>query len=328
MAIIALALVNDAVFLTAERSLRQLYWLCRPLRQWRGMRQKHNEREPKKCERAALLTELRRIGIREGALVMVHAGVNGLAIGPTDYDNNPVSQAQMLLEDLLGLLGPEGTLVMPTHARYQTDELIERRATCGVTTYDPRRTPCGVGLVSELFWRRKGVQRSLFPYNMLAACGPLAEELLRENVNERRPSPHGVDSGYYRICQQNGLVAAIGVRLRECITIAHVVEETRADWPIADFFEERRYRVVDNGESKEWTVRQRRTEYAKYCYCRKKVGRDLVDEGVIHEGQVGTVPVDWARAKEVYDFFYRKTEPWPYPYYGRWFMPKPWTRPA
>jgi aminoglycoside N3'-acetyltransferase len=259
---------------------------------------------------------------------MVHTGIDGLEIldegsrGPV----NAITQANALMQDLVQLTSPNGTLVMPTIAKYQTDELEAGQSNCQMTTYDPRRSPCGVGLVNELFWRRKGVQRSLFPFNMLAACGPLADELLRDNLNERHPSPHGQDSAYYRICQRNGLVVSIGVPLRECITIAHVVEEVRADWPIKDFFYERQYRVVQDGVAKQWTVRLRRDEYAKFSYCRKKLGRDLVAEGVIHEGSVGTVRVDWARAGEVYDFFWRKTLKRPYPYYGLWMVRKPWRK--
>jgi hypothetical protein len=44
----------------------------------------------------------------------------------------------------------------------------------------------------------------------------------------------------------------------------------------------------------------------------------MVAEGVIHEGMVGTLRVDWARAGEVFEFFWRKTERGPYPYYGLW----------
>ncbi|MGD0832486.1 MAG: AAC(3) family N-acetyltransferase [Terracidiphilus sp.] len=230
--------------------------------------------------------------------------------------SNAIVQAQVLMQDLVQLVGPDGTLVMPTHAMNQ-DEM---------TTYDPRRSPCGVGLVNELFWRRKGVQRSLFPYNMLAACGPLAEELLRDNLNERHPSAHGSDSGYYRMCQRNGLVVSVGVRLKEYITIAHVVEEMREDWPIKDFFNERRYEVIEDGIAKEWTVRLRRSEYAEFAYCRRKMARDLVAEGVIREGHVGTVRVDWARAGEIFDFFWRKTKNAPYPYYATWMMRKRWRK--
>jgi aminoglycoside N3'-acetyltransferase len=272
-----------------------------------------------------LLKYLGEIGVKGGALALIHTGIDGLEI--LDEEDRPqansVAKALLLMEDLLGLVGPDGTLVMPTHAKYQTDALAGEVVAESVPVYDPRRSACSVGLINELFWRKKGVKRSLFPYNMLAAFGPLADELLRDNLNERKPSPHGADSGYYRISQRNGLVVSVGVPLRECITIAHVVEEVRSDWPIKDFFAEQRYGVVQEGEIREWTVRIRRDDYAKFCYCRKKMGRDLVEEGVIHEGLVGSVRVDWARANDVYNFFWRKTEARPYPYYGLWMIKKP-----
>lgn len=314
------------MLLIGERLARQLYWSCPSLRRWRRSREKLAKPGRQQCRRDELLQYLGDIGVKNGALAMVHTAIGGLEIldERSRAQANTLAQAQMLLEDLLGLVGTDGTLVMPTNAMYQTDELESEIE--GVTTYDPRRSPCEVGLVNELFWRRKGVKRSLFPFNMLAACGPLADELLHDNLSERRPSPHGVDSGYCRISQRNGLVVSVGLPLRECITIAHVVEEVRTDWPIKDFFTERRYRVVHDGTAKEWTVRLRRGEYAKFCHCRKKVGRDLVAEGIIHEASVGTVRVDWARAGEVYEFFWRKTAKRPYPYYGRWMMRKPWPK--
>ena len=313
---------KDSMLLLAELLARQLYWSSPVLRRWRRSKGKNEKPNPQQCRRENLLRYLDEIGVKNGTLVMVHSGIGGLEILDDLMQGqvNAVAQAQMLMEDLLRLVGPDGTLVMPTHAMYQTDELESE--THGIITYDPRRSPCGVGLVNELFWRRKGVKRSLFPFNMLAAYGPLAEELLRDNLNERKPSPHGADSGYYRICQSNGLVVSVGVPLREYITIGHVVEEVRSDWPIKDFFAERRYRVVQDGMAKGWTIRLRRDEFAKFCYCRKKVGRDLVAGNVIHEGLVGTVRVDWAFARDVYDFFWRKTEKWPYPYYGLWMMRK------
>lgn len=320
--------MKDTLLLAAERLLRQIYWSSSWLRRWKKKHQARISFPIQTCEREQLLERLGKIGVVKGSLVMAHTSINGLQIVSlkSDIGENPVAQAQSLLDDLLMLVGSDGTLVMPTHDKNQTGELEMEGQQKELTVYDPRRTPCGVGLVNELFWRRNGVKRSLFPFNMVAASGPLADELLRDNLNERKPSPHGMDSGYYRFCLRNGLVVSIGVPLRECITIAHVVEEVRADWPIEDFFIERSYQVVQAGVAKEWTVRLRRDEYAKFCYCRKKMGQDLVAEGVIHEGSVGTARVDWARAGEVYEFFQRKTAKPPYPYYGLWMMRKPWRK--
>jgi aminoglycoside N3'-acetyltransferase len=317
---------KEVVLVTIERLIRQLYWSVPSLRQWR--RRQPKAQRPQVCHQLKLLKHLESIGVKAGALVLVHTGMNCVEIHNDDGKTigNSVAQSQVLLDDLIGLVGSEGTLVMPTHAKYQEADALYQGNIPANIIYDPKRTPCYVGLVNEFFWRRKGVKRSLFPYNMLAASGPLADELLTGNLHDGKPSPHGITSGYYRICQREGLVVSIGVSLRECLTMAHVVEEVSPEWPIEDFFEERICKVVQEGIPKEWVVRLRREEYGRFCYCRKKMGRDLVTEGVIHEGCVGTLRVDWAKAKEVYEFFQRKTAKQPYPYFGMWMMRTPWRK--
>ncbi len=318
----------DLPSLIAERLLREIYWRWAGLRRWRQRRNRRRRPAIQECTREELRRHLGTIGVASGALVMLHTQVTGVTIhtGVKSVKANAWETSENLLSDLLDLLGPAGTLLMPTNAKYQTDALEANESSGDIMTYDPARTPCSVGLANELFWRKRGVKRSLFPYNMLAACGPLADELLRDNLNERKPSPHGVDSGYYRFCQLNGLVISIGVPLRDCLTIAHVAEEVRPDWPIKDFFNEQRYRVVQGETAKEWTIRLLREKYDKYCHCGRKMGRDLVAEGVIHEGRVGTVRVDWARAGEIYAFFWRKTAKRPYPYYGLWLTRQLWRK--
>ncbi len=311
--------VKEAGLVALERLMRQLYWSVPTLRRW--WRRQRSVPRKQVCQRAELRRYLESIGVHAGALVMAHTGMNGVEIHDDKgmATGNTLAQAQGLLDDLIDLVGPKGTLVMPTHAKYQQDDDADDAGSLPATiVYDSLRTPCRVGLVNELFWRRKGVKRSLFPHNMLAAFGSLADELLRGNLHGGKPSAHGADSGYYRICQHKGFVVSIGVPLRECLTLAHVVEEVRPDWPIRDFFTERRFCVVQADGTREWTIRLRHEKYARFCYCRRKMGRDLINEGVIHEGRVGTVYVDWAKADEIFEFFQRHTTRWPYPYYGIW----------
>ena len=189
---------------------------------------------------------------------------------------------------------------MPTNPQYQLEDgrFSDAERKDLVLHYDPQRTPCAVGMANELFWRRKGVLRSLHPHNPLAARGPLAEELFRDNLNDREPLPHGVDSGYYRFCLRNGLVIGLGAPLWHSITIIHVPEEIRdASWPIENFFERRRYAIRIDGQEKIFTVRERRPEFGALCNCNRKVRRDLLREGILHEGKIGTAIVDGARGK-------------------------------
>jgi aminoglycoside N3'-acetyltransferase len=316
----------DWPLVAAERLARQVYWSCPQLRSLVKRFRPHARPVPQVADRQQLKQFLRQIGISEGALVMAHTSVSGLTLteGPDRPQPrlNSAMVAKQLVDDLLELVGDTGTLVMPTHARYQSEDEYGLHADPDrVPRYDPQKTPCGVGLANELFWRRKGVQRSLHPYNMLAACGPMASELLRDNLNEFKPLPHGVYSGYYRFCQHNGLAVSIGVPLGRYLTLIHVAEEVRdQDWPIKDFFEGKRYVVRVDGRDQTCVVRQHRHEYSMFCICMRKVRRDLVRAGILHEAVVGTVRVDWARAGEVFGFFMARNQKSTYPYFWPWLV--------
>jgi aminoglycoside 3-N-acetyltransferase len=327
--------VIDGLLLAAERLARQIYWSSPRLRSWFKRRLSYAKPAPQVVARQQLQRYLREIGVEEGALVMAHTSVMGLrweqpsapqSNGDFRTDDFRADDfraddfrmvAKQLVDDLLELVGPTGTLVMPTHARYQMEHDYDLLPDGNVPfVYDPKRTPCMVGLANELFWRRKGVQRSLHPFNTLAACGPLAEELFRDNLNEHKPLPHGIYSSYYRFCQHNGLVVSVGVPLGPCLTLGHVAEDLRdQQWPIKDFFVEKPYVIRVDGHDQRVVVRQWNAEYAVPCRCWRKVVRDLVRNGVVHEGMVGSVPVGWARAQDVLQHFMARNANSTYPYF-------------
>jgi len=317
---------KDWSLLAAERLSRQVYWSSPRLRAWVKKRRSGARPAAQVAERQELKRFLKQVGVTEGALVMAHTSISGLTLTEAPHQtpavSNPAFVAKQLVEDLLELLGDTGTLVMPTHARYQSeDEYGLHRDWNKAIKYDPATTPSAVGLANELFWRRKGVQRSLHPYNTLAACGPMASELLHDNLNQLKPLPHGIHSGYYRFCRNGGLVLGIGVPLARYMTLIHVAEEVRdRDWPIRDFFEERRYVVRVNGRDQTYVVRQHRLKYSMFCLCMRKVRRDLVGEGILHDGTVGSVRVDWANSREVFQYFMSRNEKSSYPYYWPWLV--------
>ncbi|MCC6126039.1 MAG: AAC(3) family N-acetyltransferase [Pirellulales bacterium] len=312
----------DGVLLAGEVLARQVYWRMPWLRNALASSRRWPKEPIRAVRRGELRDFLREIGVVEGALTMAHTAVTNLRFeeaGKESAQGGFLAAAKTLVDLLLDLLGPAGTLVMPTNPQYEADDLNRSFAERGalVLPYDPLRTPCAVGMANELFWRRKGALRSLHPYNPLAAAGPLAEELLRDNLNPREPLPHGVDSGYYRFCARNGLVVSVGVPLWRSITIIHVAEEIRdADWPIKNFFERRRYAIRIGGRDEIQVVRQRRPAFGSICVCNRKVRRDLLREGILHEGKIGAATVDWASAREVFDYLMERNRNSHYPYYG------------
>jgi len=313
---------KDSLLLAAELVGKQIYWRTPGLRPWVRRRLARRRIAPQIARREQLKEYLRQIGVVEGALVMAHTSTSGLRLSESEEDrptaSNMVATANRLIDDLLELIGPSGTLMMPTHAPYQQNE---PRDSSEPIRYDPASTPTDVGLANELFRRRPGVLRSLYPFNMVSAVGPLAEELLRDNLNDSKPLPHGVDSPYYRFCQRNGLVVSVGVPLGQCLTLVHAAEDARdSQWPVKYFFKEIDYIVRIGGRDRRVTIRRQRPEYTMFCRCRKKCVRDLVGHDIIHEGRVGTVRVDWARAGEVFDYLTARNEKKPYPFYCTWLV--------
>ena len=313
---------KDLLLTAAEWSARQIYWRSSRLRTWMKNRRTNQPVKAQVADRQILIEHLRQLGVTAGSLVMAHTSTSGLSLTTgTTPDPQPVHAlrvAQDLLSVLQGLVGDAGTLVMPTHPVYKVRPMAVGVVNpLALPVYNPASTPCGVGLANELFWRQSGTERSLFPHNTLAAKGPLAEALLLNNLHDLKPLAHGVDSGYYRFCQRNGLLVSIGVPLGSCFTLVHAAEEVRdQNWPVKDFFEERDYLIRQGGVDRTVTIRKTRTEFMKFSLCIRKLRRDLVRAGILHEGYVGSVRVDSARAGEIFDFLSQRNRSSTYPYFG------------
>ena len=272
------------------------------------------------------------IGVTAGELVMAHTSVNGIRLTEGQAARRAASEtfletAKWLVDDLLELVGETGTLVMPTYPFYQAEnDYSWPDDDAPPVRYDPATTPCDVGLANELFWRRKGVRRSLHPYNPVAACGPLAEELLHDNLNDSKPLPHGIHSAYYRFCQRNGLVVGIGVRLG---IVPHADPHGGRDArrPVAakagHFGERTVYRQGGRtGQdlrraptpARVWNVlpvpSQSQTRSAGRRYTSRRYG--------------GRCRVDWARSRDVFEYCMSRNRVVPYPYFWTWLVRKSW----
>jgi aminoglycoside 3-N-acetyltransferase len=150
--------------------------------------------------------DLRRLGVRPGSTLVVHASLSAIgwvAGGPT-----------AVILALLEALGPEGTLVMPAHSGDWSDpaewvsppvpeswwETIrsERPA------WDARTAPTrNLGRIAELFRTWPGTLRSPHPLVSFAALGPNAERIAGTHPSEWAPLE--------RVYELDGDVLLLGV---------------------------------------------------------------------------------------------------------------------
>ena len=122
-----------------------------------------------------LFATLHALGIASGDVIVVEAPGTNLAAGPEGF--------QRLAAVLRRVVGPEGTVVIPTCTHH---EGLPKPA------FDPLLTPSEMGPFSEFFRQQRGVLRSHSPTHSVAACGPLASEIVAGHRSAAgRPSPWG-----------------------------------------------------------------------------------------------------------------------------------------
>jgi len=151
--------------------------------------------------RGDIVVGVKALGLPEGEILMVHASLSSLGWVDGGVD--------AVIDALLDALGPDGTLLMPTHPARDG------------RTFDPKTIPSDMGEISETFRCRTGVLRSRHPYHPVAAVGPRAEELLRDH--EHSAVPDGSETPYGRLIAFNGWVLHIGCDL-DTLTLLHAVE--------------------------------------------------------------------------------------------------------
>ncbi len=186
--------------------------------------------DPTPHTRQSLAQGLREGGVRAGELLLVHTSMS--AIGWV------CGGEVALIQALLDALGPEGTLVVPTHtsgnsepSRWQYPPVPEAwwpAIRAHMPAFDPAITPTrGMGRVPELLRAWPGARRSQHPSVSFAALGPLAaaitdDHALAFGLGDRSPLA--------RIYDLDGRVLLLGVDF-DRNTSFHLAEHRAASAP-------------------------------------------------------------------------------------------------
>ena len=180
----------------------------------------HNDAQPLTVH--TLAEQLEACGLRAGRTILVHTSMNKLGW----VCGGPVA----IIQALLAVLGPTGTLMMPTHtgntdpAQWENPSVPEAwwpiiRAS--MPAFDPATTPTReMGRVAELFRTYPGVKRSNHPIGSFAALGPNAEKLTETHILE---DIFGDASPLGTLYELDGYVLLLGVT-HENNTSLHLAE--------------------------------------------------------------------------------------------------------
>lgn len=143
------------------------------------------------------------LGVGRGDHVVVHSSLRSIG--------RVAGGAEAVLELLIDVLGPSGTLVLPTFNYRPNDD----------GEVDLRVTPGQTGAISEAGRRRADARRSDHPTHSLVGIGRLAPELTAGHLVGRAMGP---DSPLGRLARHGGKVLLLGVG-HTSNTMLHVAEE-------------------------------------------------------------------------------------------------------
>lgn len=222
----------------------------------------------REVSRAELTHQLHALGVEQGGVLLVHTSFR--AVRP--IEGGPAG----LIEALRAVLGPDGTLVMPS---WTGDD--ER-------PFDPATTPAAadLGVVADTFWRLPGVVRSHHPF-AFAAAGPQGPRITSDVLPL---PPHRPESPVGRVHELEGQVLLLGVG-HDADTTLHLAE-VLADVP---------YRMPKHCTTLQ-EGRPVRVDYWENDHCCARFA--LADEwlrarGLQGEGRVGHAHARLVRARDI-----------------------------
>jgi aminoglycoside N3'-acetyltransferase len=236
---------------------------------------------------------------------MVHASLRKIGLARTDFGEGG---ADLLLDVLDRLVGPEGTLMVTLGSDYPQDWVnlrpVGERAglLAGTEPFDARHAPAqpDVGWLAEAFRQRPGTIVSDNPSGRFGARGAQAEALLRDQPwNDY----YGPGSPLQKFCDQGGLILRMGAN-PDTVTALHYAEylaripakrRTRWDYLIATEGGPRHV-WIDCLDDAEGIARWDGEDYFSVIL------KAYLDTGRVRQGRVGNAPSELIDAADLVPF--------------------------
>ena len=300
-----------------EVKLRQLYWKNNArLSQFNPNVRTIKQRE--KLEKNIvnfddIIDQLEKWGVKDGSLLVVHSSYEALqstGLSPMD-----------IIKRLRGLVGERGTLAMPVIRCYKEEPLAVEKMRKSYqppkSVYNVRRTPVSSGLLPMFLMRMPGAQVSLHPLNPMCAIGPLAEDMMKGNIDGIAPSPHGPSSAWKFCLDCGAIVIGLGTDLRHHNTMTHVAEEAFDDWYWSDeeWYNWREFIIERPGnEPIELTVKERKPLWGMLHQAEMNRYNDLLKNDIIRTTIIGDILVELEYSQELITYLRTKNKNG-YPYF-------------
>jgi aminoglycoside 3-N-acetyltransferase len=242
----------------------------------------------------SLSTDLRALGVAAGGVVLLHASMRSLGFVAGD--------AQAVVQAFLDVLGPDGTLMVPTHTPDNSDPAGWHRPPVPeawwapireqAPGFDPLRTPSRwMGVLAETVRTWPGARRSDHPQVSFAALGPHAATIVGEHRLDDALGEHSPLGALYRL---GGMVLLLGCGY-DSNTSLHLAEWRQPSAPHAV----RGASIRQPDGSSRWTTwLEVETDESDF----ERLGADFQATGAVTVGPVGAATARLMSQPRLVDF--------------------------
>ena len=161
--------------------------------------------------------------------------------------------------------------------------------------------------------RYPGAVRSRHPLNTMVAVGSQALPMMENNLFGANPLPCGNNSSWKYCVDHGAKIVALGVDLAHSLTMIHVAEDSYEGlWPIAGWYRNRKFVVVDKNDREEVVVKERHPKWAKY-FAERTLSKDLKEKKLLASAVIDGILVEVIDSQELLEHLNeRKSTAYPY----------------
>jgi len=217
-------------------------------------------------EKDDIVQGLRRIGLKEGDVVIVHSSLSSFG--------EVRGGAETVIDALVETVGASGVVATPSFGI--------------IGTYDPETSPTSHGAICEALRHRPGVVRSLSPSAAILALGAGAEDICAGH--EATLTAHAEGSPYWKIAERGGYVLLVGVD-QDRNTTLHAAEEVVR----SPYLTTHTAAMIVKGKTREVTYELFPGPHRDFI----GIDRELRRRGVVKIGRIGASVVRLMRAKDL-----------------------------
>lgn len=298
-----------------EVFVRNLYWRLSWLQQLISKTVAGNPSSTAKLSfsGAELLLTLRKMGINDDDIILVHSSMKELApMGLTSTE---------IIQLLMNELCPTGTIVCPTFPLYSKEPHGMERMTKDISSqtfdYNVQKTKSWTGELGRALMKVPGARRSIHPLNTITAYGTAVDQIFINESIDKLDLPCGENSTWAMLAKMNTKIIMLGVDLAHSLTMIHVAEDCyESEWPVKNWYRKRLFKIINQANEYLVVVRERHPKWAM-SYAERKLSRDLYSKGIAKKSSIGSLEIAVVESTILIEFLNSKKSR-AYPYYLTW----------